>query len=412
MGLKNWLGKTLLGATGYKDSSRILEMMTGHSSFAGVSVNAQSAMKVPVVSGGLNVIAESVAMLPLVTYRRVDDRNKVVARDLSVYGVLHDLPNERLTSYDWRRAMITNMLLRGNAYSWVQRSRIDNEVIKIEFLKPWFMNVDTKGGEITYFYDEPGVLKRDLHHSEIIHLKHFQDDTLYGKGLLDLGKNAIGFLIAAEKFGSDFFANGAMPSILLIYPGELDEEQENIMRRSFIKKYIEQERGSPILLKNGMQIETLTVDNTKSQFLELRRFQIEEIARLLRLTPHKLQDLSHATFSNVESLGIQFVTDTLLPALIHFEQQLFKVCLTEEQRKEVFFEFKLDSLLRGQTLDRYRAYATGIQNGFLNPNEVRGFENMNEREGGDEFILPANMDLVSGRLQELEERLNQLQNGA
>jgi HK97 family phage portal protein len=184
--------------------------------------------------------------------------------------------------------------------------------------------------------------------------------------------------------------------MLLKHPGVLSEPAYKRLQESWDASHQGLSNAHRVkILEEGMDVTTVGVPPEEAQFLETRKFQVNEIARWFRIPPHMVGDLEHASFSNIEEQGLEFVIYTLMPWLVRHEQAISRDLLTESERQTFFVKYLVNGLLRGNILTRYQAYGAGIQGGFLSPNEVRIFEDMNPYEGGDQYLLPLNMAAAS-----------------
>jgi HK97 family phage portal protein len=199
--------------------------------------------------------------------------------------------------------------------------------------------------------------------------------------------------IACEEYGAKFFANGAAPGGVLEHPGTIKDPQR--VRESWQSTFGGSQNANKIaVLEEGMKYTPIGISPEQAQFLETRKFQINEIARIFRVPPHMVGDLEKSSFSNIEQQSLEFVTYTLAPWLIRWEQALFRVLLNEKEKDELFFKFNVDGLLRGDYASRMSGYAIGRQNGWLSANDIRELENLNripEEEGGDLYLINGNM---------------------
>ena len=203
-----------------------------------------------------------------------------------------------------------------------------------------------------------------------------------------MAKNAIGISLACEDYGASFFANGASPSAVLEHPGVIKNPER--VREAWQRAYSGSNAHRTCVLEEGMKYTPISIPNNEAQFLETRKFQIEEIARLYRVPLHMIGDLDHATFSNIEQMSLEFVMYTLSPWLVRWEQSLMKALLSDSDKGKYFIKFNVDGLLRGDYASRMQGYSVGIQNGFLCPNDVRELEDMNlipEEKGGFTFMV-------------------------
>ncbi len=218
-------------------------------------------------------------------------------------------------------------------------------------------------------------------------------DGLVGYSPIAMAKNAIGLAIAAEEYGSKFYANGAAPSGVLEHPGTLKDPAR--VRDSWQATFGGSTNSHKVaVLEEGMKYTPISINPSEAQFLETRKFQINEIARIFRVPPHMIGDLEKATFSNIEQQSLEFVKYTLEPWLIRLEQAMFRALLTKDEKKQYFFKFNVDGLLRGDYQSRMNGYATARQNGWMSANDIRELENLDkipEELGGDLYLINGNM---------------------
>ena len=222
-----------------------------------------------------------------------------------------------------------------------------------------------------------------------MHLRGLSDDGVVGLSPIAQQRESIGMGLAALDYGARFFKNDARPGGFFKLPGAMTEEQEKSFRESWTTAQSGANRHRPAIMKNGMDWVPITVSQEDAQFIETRKLSRSEIAAIFRVPPHLIGDLERSTFSNIEHQSIDFVVHTIRPWLVRWEQQLAAALLPDDN--EYFIEFMVDGLLRGDIASRYAAYAVGINWGWLSPNEVRAFENLNGREGGDIYLQPTNM---------------------
>lgn len=203
-----------------------------------------------------------------------------------------------------------------------------------------------------------------------------------------MAKNAIGLAVACDEYGASFFANGASPSAVLEHPGVIKNPER--VREAWHRAYGSGNAHKTAILEEGMKYTPISIPNNEAQFLETRKFQIEEIARLYRVPLHMIGDLDHATFSNIEHLSLEFVKYTLDPWLIRWEQSLMKALLSDSEKGRYFIKFNVEGLLRGDYASRMSGYATARQNGWMSANDIRELEDMNlipEEEGGNLYLV-------------------------
>ena len=364
---------------------------------SGERVDEKSAMQIATVYACVRLLAETVAGLPLHLYRTKDGGSaKERAMDHPLYKLLYRQPNPEMTSFSFREVMMTHLLLWGNCYAQIIRDG-KNGVLGLYPLLPENMEIDRDDkGQIFYIYhaytdEKPGENNKDIYfrRDEIFHVPGLGFNGLVGFSPIAMMKNALGTTLAVEKYGSSFFKNGAQPSGVLEHPGVLKDPSK--IRENWSAVYGGANNAHKVaVLEEGMQYKAISLPPEDSQFLSTRQFGVNEICRIFRVPPHMVQDLEHATFSNIEHQSIDFVVHTLTPWLVRFEQAIVKDLLMEEEQDEYFPKFNVDGLLRGDYQSRMQGYATGISNGFLSPNDIHRLENWDlipAEKGGDDYYL-------------------------
>ena len=364
---------------------------------SGERVDEKSAMQIATVYACVRLLAETVAGLPLHLYRAKDGGSaKERAMDHPLYKLLYRQPNPEMTSFSFREVMMTHLLLWGNCYAQIIRDG-KNGVLGLYPLLPENMEIDRDDkGQIFYIYhaytdEKPGENNKDIYfrRDEIFHVPGLGFNGLVGFSPIAMMKNALGTTLAVEKYGSSFFKNGAQPSGVLEHPGVLKDPSK--IRENWSAVYGGANNAHKVaVLEEGMQYKAISLPPEDSQFLSTRQFGVNEICRIFRVPPHMVQDLEHATFSNIEHQSINFVVHTLTPWLVRFEQAIVKDLLMEEEQDEYFPKFNVDGLLRGDYQSRMQGYATGISNGFLSPNDIHRLENWDlipAEKGGDDYYL-------------------------
>lgn len=370
------------------------------SSSAGKRVNERSAMQMTAVYSCVRILAEAVAGLPLHLYRYKEDGGKEKAIDHPLYLLLHDEPNPEMSSFVFRETLMTHLLLWGNAYAQIIRNG-KGEVIALYPLMPDRMTVDRDwDGKLYYEYtvstdDAPtvkGTVVR-LKPSDVLHIPGLGFDGLVGYSPIAMAKNAIGMAIACEEYGAKFFANGAAPGGVLEHPGTIKDPGR--VRESWQSTFGGSGNANKIaVLEEGMKYTPIGISPEQAQFLETRKFQINEIARIFRVPPHMVGDLEKSSFSNIEQQSLEFVKYTLEPWLVRWEQSIQRTLFSPEEKKRYFAKFNVEGLLRGDYASRMSGYATARQNGWMSANDIRELENMDRipaEEGGDLYLINGNM---------------------
>lgn len=398
MSFLNWLrGDTTRSADDHAISS-------GYSFFFGATssgrpVTERSAMQMTAVYSCVRILAEAIAGLPLHVYRYKDGGGKEKALDHPLYPLLHDEPNPEMTSFVFRETLMTHLLLWGNAFAQVIRNGRD-EIIGLYPLMPNRMTVGRdEAGRLYYEYqrtwDEPtGRFETvTLQARDVLHIPGLGFDGLVGYSPIAMAKNAIGLAQATEDYGASFFANGAAPGGVLEHPGTIKDPVR--VRESWQSTFGGARNGNKIaVLEEGMKYTPISVSPEQAQFLETRKFQINEIARIFRIPPHMIGDLEKSSFSNIEQQSLEFVKYTLDPWVIRFEQAITKTLLTPREKPGVYVKFNLEGLLRGDYESRMNGYAVARQNGWMSANDIRELESLDRisiEAGGDLYLVNGNM---------------------
>ena len=369
-------------------------------STSGKCVNERSAMQMTAVYSCVRILAEAVAGLPLHLYRYKEDGSKEKALSHPLYLLLHDEPNPEMSSFVFRETLMTHLLLWGNAYAQIIRNG-RGEVIALYPLMPDRMAVDRDvNGQLYYEYttstDDAPTVKGSivrLKPSDVLHIPGLGFDGLVGYSPIAMAKNAIGLAIATEEYGSKFFANGAQPSGVLEHPGTIKDPQR--VRDSWMSQFGGSANSNKIaVLEEGLKYTPISISPEQAQFLETRKFQINEIARIFRVPPHMVGDLEKSSFSNIEQQSLEFVKYTLEPWLVRWEQSIQRTLFSAEEKKTYFVRFNVEGLLRGDYASRMNGYAVGRQNGWMSANDIRELENLDRipaEEGGDLYLINGNM---------------------
>jgi HK97 family phage portal protein len=364
---------------------------------SGKPVNETTAMQMTAVYSCVRILSETVAGLPLNVYRYNDSGGKEKAFKHPLYRLLHDEPNPEMTSFAFRETLMSHLLLWGNAYAQIIRNA-RGEVIALYPLMPNKMTVDRdQSGRLFYSYqrsaEDPSSLGKSsqitLTPSDVLHIPGLGFDGLIGYSPIAMAKNAIGLAIATEEYGAKFFANGAAPSGVLEHPGTIKDPLR--VKESWNSAYQGSANSHKIaVLEEGMKYTAIGIAPEQAQFLETRKFQINEIARIFRVPPHMLADLEKSSFSNIEQQSLEFVKYTLDPWVVRWEQSMCRVLFSESEKSAYFIKFNVDGLLRGDYASRMTGYATARQNGWMSANDIRELENLDRiapEFGGDLYLI-------------------------
>ena len=364
---------------------------------SGKPVNERTAMQTTAVYACVRILAEAIASLPLHVYEYQNDGGKKLVHNHPLYYLLHDEPNPEMTSFVFRETLMSHLLIWGNAYAQIIRDGA-GRVLGLYPLLPDKMEVQRDDrGNIYYVYsrnsDENPMFKEygniKLKAEDVLHIPGLGFDGLIGYSPIAMAKNAVGMTLACEEYGASFFANGANPGGVLEHPGVLKDPSK--VRESWNSVYRGVNNAHKIaVLEEGMKYQQIGIPPEEAQFLETRKFQINEIARLYRIPPHMVGDLDKSSFSNIEQQSLEFVKYTLDPWVIRWEQSLQRSLLLPGEKGKYFIKLNVDGLLRGDYQSRMNGYAVGRQNGWFSANDIREMENMNpipDEEGGNLYLV-------------------------
>ena len=369
-------------------------------STSGKRVNERSAMQMTAVYSCVRILSEAIASLPLNVYRYNKDGGKEKAYDHPLFRLLHDEPNPEMTSFIFRETLMTHLLLWGNAYAQIIRNG-KGEVVALYPLMPDRMTVDRdEKGQLYYKYtksnDDAPTMEGTtvyLDPSDVLHVPGLGFDGLVGYSPIAMAKNAIGLAIAAEEYGSKFYANGAAPSGVLEHPGTLKDPAK--VRDSWNAAFGGSSNSHKVaVLEEGLKYTPISISPNEAQFLETRKFQINEIARIFRVPPHMVGDLEKSSFSNIEQMSLEFVKYTLDPWVIRWEQAIRRTLLTPDEKSQYYVSFNVEGLLSGDYQSRMNGYAIARQNGWMSANDIRELENLDRipaEDGGDLYLINGNM---------------------
>ena len=367
---------------------------------SGKAVTERSAMQMTAVYSCVRILSEAVAGLPLHLYKYTYSGGKAMAHDHPLYRLLHDEPNPEMSSFVFRETLMTHLLLWGNAYAQIIRNG-KNEIVALYPLMPNKMSVDRdEDGRLYYTYyrgSDEAIKNKEfavtLQPSDVLHIPGLGFDGLVGYSPIAMAKNAIGMAIACEEYGAKFFANGAAPGGVLEHPGTIKDPQR--VRDSWQSTFGGSGNANKIaVLEEGMKYTPIGISPEQAQFLETRKFQINEIARIFRVPPHMVGDLEKSSFSNIEQQSLEFVKYTLDPWVIRWEQSIQRSLLSPDEKAAYFVKFNLEGLLRGDYQSRMNGYAIGRQNGWMSANDIRELENLDRipaEDGGDLYLINGNM---------------------
>ena len=371
----------------------------GQTTRSGVTISTTSAMGISAFFCGVSLITGSIASCSYLLYKRIDERSRERYTEHPLYGILHDRVNLLMTAHQWKRTTMGHLLLWGNAYSMGERDPYRGTIISLSILHPSQVKVfkNTATGELSYEVIFDDKHKETLTRNGprfIFHIPGPGFNGVTGYSVLSLARESLGLTAAMEQFGQLFFGQGVNAGGFLLHPSNLSKEAQTRLKESV------EESNSGIskshkwaVLEEGMKFERNTIPLEDAQFLTSRTFQIQEVARWLNIAPHKLKELTRATFSNIEHQQIEDIVDCYRPWCCLIEAETNMQLIEPDLQGELFAEFLLDSLLRGDTVSRNQALAVQRQWGIISANQWRAVENMNPQEGeqGEKYLVPSNM---------------------
>lgn len=357
-------------------------------------IDTQAAMKYTAVFACVRVLSETLAAMPVMLYRKKPDGNREQRNDLPVYEILHNRPNEEMSPFSFKEACMVALNTGGNAVC----EKLVTAYGETVGLYPYRWNMvqierDKETGRLIYSIRD-GAKAKTLTRAQVFHIPGLSFDGVIGLSPIEYAASAIRLGLAYEQFGNGFFKNGAHASGAFTHPMALKEDAYRRLKADLAKNYTGLvNTGKPMLLEEGMKFEPFTIKPVDAELLGNKKFQTEDIARIYRVPLHLIQNLDKATFSNIEQQSLEFVMYTMLMWFKRWEENINMQLLTPQQRKDGFYtEFKVDALLRGDTVARANAYATGRQWGWLSVNDIRRLENMNSiGPSGDIYLEPLNM---------------------
>jgi len=372
-----------------------LNSLYGSGTNTGLTVTTQSAERITAVLSAVRIYAESMASLPL-DLLEIRGKGRYKATHHPLYDILHTQTNPEMSSWNWREAMVRNLALTGNCYSEIV---YDNSGDITALWPLWSESTsiwrDQRNGMLWYMVELPASVGggySKLRADQIFHVRMFSRNGITGRSWITYARESLGLALATEESGARFFQNGSQLGVVLEHPNKLDDASYKHLLESWAQAH--EGLGNAYraaILEEGMKANKIGVTPEEAQFLETRKFQVTEIARIFRLPPHMIGDLEKATFSNIEQQSLEFVVYSLMPWLTNFEQAIDTQLLTRVERRNYYAKFIVSGLLRGDTPSRYSAYAVARQNGWMSANEIRELEDMNPRDGGDSLLVPLNM---------------------
>jgi HK97 family phage portal protein len=386
------------------DPNAVALLGGGMVSTSGQLVTADTAMRVMAVYRAVRLLSQTLASLPLRIYQVMGNGALAPAEQHPFHELLAYRPNKWQTPFEWKEQMQGHLELRGNGYSELikdGRGRV-REMIPLhpDRVYPKREFVPGFDEEVQYyeFWPRNGPM-RVIYPDEMLHLRGYSADGLIGISPIAIARETIGLAMAAEEHASRFFSNNGSPGGVLSTPKAMDEDAKKRLKKSWEAAHSGSRNAHRVaVLEDGLEWKQIGLDNKDAQFIENRKFQIREIARMFDLPPHKLMDMEQATFSNIEHQSMEFVQDAIRPRIVRWEEAMLRDCLLPSDEGKYVLSFNLDALLRGDSAARAAFYKELFYVGAFSPNDVLRREGQNPYEGGDERFVPVNMQPISRAL--------------
>ncbi len=391
MSIRTKVAGWLLRGVHPRDPS-LIDLFGGQLTAAGVSVNAESAMRVAAVYSCVRVISESLASLPLILYRRKPGGGRERATDHWLYPLLHSRANGWMGSMAWREMCTAHMCLRGVSYTRIvgdKRGRVQLVPRHPDFVRCEQLS----NGRLAYLFRQPSGSAEPLLQEEVLRVPFLTLDGVRPVTPIELHRETIGTALASQQHHNRFWANDARPrGGWISVDGDFKDDKERVKFRDQWQQHVSGvNAGKVAFLKKGMTYHPFEVKAEDIQYIESQKLSRSQIAGLYRVPPHMIGDLERATFTNIEQQSIDFVVHCMQPWAKRWEQEIPAALLTEAEQEQYYVEHLFDGLLRGDATSRANYFRTAVLTGWMNRNEVREIENMNRADGLDEFLSPLNM---------------------
>jgi HK97 family phage portal protein len=356
-------------------------------------VDEYTAIRISAVYSCVNLIASTISSLPWVVYED-DGQTKRRATNHFSYQMLKIAPNQYITSKNYRQALLTNALLWGNGYARIIRDDVTGAPTSLMVLKSSDVTPYIFEGELFYQYAKGGL----IHADDMIHIKGIGFDGILGLSPIGTARSAFTSALGADKFGAKFFENGAMVGGYIEHPAQLTKEQFQNYSDFWESRWsgIDQ-AGKTAILDNGAKYHTVTIPLADVQFIESKKFNVEDIARIFQVPPHKIGQMDRATFNNIEEQNISFVEGTILnwTTSIESEHDRKLIAPTNRSGNDIYNKIELKGLLRGDIKSRTEFYTKMWDRGIFSGNDIRKLEELDGYEGGDNRYIPLNMQNIN-----------------
>ena len=372
-----------------KRGSNFLSSATLYGNSSGVRVSEKSSIGLTAVWASVRLLSETIASLPINVYKMDKDGSKYIDSPNPLNKLISISPSPNYTRYNFIETMMSHLLLWGNAYAGIKRNGgarpVELQILNPENVEPFQSDDDNL---IYYKVKDRGILSD----REMLHIVGFSYDGIMGKSPIQSCQEALGIASASQRFGANFFGRGANLSGILEHPSRLSDDAANRLRESWNQRFSGiQNSHQTAILEEGVKFKPIGMPLADAQFIETRRFSVEEVARIFRVPNHLINDLTKATYSNIEQQSLEFTKYSLTPYLVNWEQELNRKLLADREQVTHFFKFQTKELIRGDADSRADYYRRLFELGALSPNEIRQMEGLNKIDKGDEYFVPLNL---------------------
>lgn len=366
-------------------------MLAGGGSDSGMGVSHKSALGVTAYYACVQVISETLAQLPLVLFQRTMDR-KDRAYSNRLYGLLHDMPNDFQTSFEFRQTKTAQIVTRGTAYSYINRS-VTGDILEILPMLPSQVKmVQDKNYKLSYIFTDAEGSEIPLRQDQVWRIIGMSLDGVTGLSPLEYHRQTVGISLAADKHTALTFKNGAKMTGILKHPTHFsDEAVAKRVAESWDAASNGDNMGKTPLLEDGLDWMQVSMTNRDAQYIETRKFQIEDVARIHRVPPHKIGHLEKSTNNNIEHQSLEFVVDTMMPWVKRWEGTITRDLIGRKNMRTYFAKLILDGLLRGDSQARAEFFSKAVGGPWMSANEAREKDDMNPEKGLNEVLKPLNM---------------------
>lgn len=370
----------------------LVDVLGGNKSDAGIFVNEKTSLKYSAVWNAVTILSSALSTIPVKVFRRDSKGNKIEEKNHPAAPLISLMPNEEMAGSTFKQTGMMHNLLWGNFYAGIVRNS-RGDAVELILLQPSRTEIKRKGSRLVYETEvEEGnaVTKIEMKPSDVIHVPGLSTDGLKGLSVISHARNGIGLGLATEKYGAQFFGNGARPSGIIKHPGSFkDEGQKERFRKQWHELHSGDNNLKTAVLTHGMEYQAISIPPEDAQFLETRKFGVVEVARWFNLPPHMLKEMDRATFSNIEQQAIEFVVHSLRPWLVKWEEEFSRKLLRESEKRSGEWEikFNVNALLRGSSEAQGKFIDVMIKNGVFSLNDGRKFLDMNSVEFGDRHFI-------------------------